>query len=187
MPSWWCHSDRPGLLGLDSWLLAALRTRGSRAAQGPMGGCGAAVKAGPKSPIPRPSAHPGGATLTLTLNPTLTRRSASRSHSTTSATARATFTTATSRPPWRCSYPLRSRLRRRCPLHGPSTRRSPQSSSSELSFPSGRRAAPCATRAPHLHHTSATRTRQRRYGSGGDRGATAVVVAESPVGSGWHG
>ena len=44
-----------------------------------------------------------------------------------------------------------------------------------------------ATPPPHLHHTSATRTRQRRYGSGGDRGATAVVVAESPVGSGWHG
>ena len=62
----WCRSAPPlaCLLGSGSpgtWLRRA-RGASSRAAQGPpMGGCTAAVRAGPKAPIPRPAAHLGGA------------------------------------------------------------------------------------------------------------------------------
>ena len=175
------------LLGL-SRLLAALRTRGEQLSRArPNGRLRCGREGRPKGAHPAAFCTP--------------RRSASRLRSTTSATARATFTTATSRPPWRCSYRPRSRPPRRWPSRGPSTRGSPRSSSSELSCPSCRRAVPCAAAPPqhlrcssaapppHAHHTPAARTRQRWWqrrrqrrrqrgdGSGGSEGGRRVWLA----------
>ena len=60
--SWWCHSSLAWLPGAGSsgaWLRYALGTSRS-ATQGPMGGCGAAVRlrSRPKSPIPPPTSPP---------------------------------------------------------------------------------------------------------------------------------
>ena len=57
VPSWQCHSSLPRPPGAGSpgtWLRCALGAS-HRAAQGPTGGCGAALEARPRSPTLRPS------------------------------------------------------------------------------------------------------------------------------------